>query len=73
MRAWFRSLGAWRVVRDTGAWRYERNDVTGRRRITAGAIGGHQPRDDGWLETGEWTPRPPPPTVGSGVQAPPAA
>lgn len=50
---------AWETVRDTGCWLYQRNRITGERRVRRSQPGGHQPTDQGWLRTGEWT-RPPP-------------
>lgn len=32
MRRWFKSLLAWRTVRDSGVWLYKENTVTGRRK-----------------------------------------
>ena len=60
---WLRSLAAWKTVKDTGIHRYQVNTVTGRRAIIGGARGGYQPKDIGWLETGEWTVRTPPHTT----------
>lgn len=50
----------WSTVRDTGATIYEECPC-GRRRIRQ-AKDGFQPIDRGWLETGEWTKRPPVPS-----------
>jgi hypothetical protein len=67
---WLRSLFAWRLVEDTGCWRYEVNTVTGARRIVPTCTGGYQPVDRDWLRTGEWTKPGKPPFGGSGVKRP---
>ena len=64
MRRWFRSLFAWRVVRDTGVWVYLQNDVTGARRVIRGDCNGHQPVDHEWVETGLWSEPGRPPSGG---------
>lgn len=52
MARWFRSLFAWRPVRNTGVWLYEQNSVTGRRRaIDAG--GCYQPLDRSFMRDGD--------------------
>lgn len=51
----------WQTVRETPVWDYQVHLWNGRRRIVRKIIGGHAPRDLGWLATGVWTPMPNPP------------
>lgn len=55
MIRWLKSLFAWQHVKSAGAWDYEVNAVTGRRRAICGA-GGHSPLDWPWLLSGEGMP-----------------
>jgi len=48
MIRWFRSLFAWREVRNSGVWSYFENDVTGRRKAQR-ISGSYQPLDFDWL------------------------
>lgn len=44
---------AWEEMYETGVWSYQRNEITGERRVVK--IGdGYQPVDTWWLETGSW-------------------
>ncbi len=52
MIRFFRSIFAWRTVRDTGVWRYSENAVTGRRKAVWGGYG-YQPVDHGLLGVGD--------------------
>jgi len=73
MIRWFRSLFAWHLVENSGVWLYWENTVTGRRDITRGNSGGHQPRNDEWL-SGAPLDMPPPPgpiDIGGGSIATP--
>ncbi len=63
MIRFLRSLFAWREVRNTGLNSYRVNEITGARRIVKLADGAYQPADWGWVRTGEWTCRAPPPGV----------
>ena len=59
----------WDKVRDTGINVYLQC-ACGKRKVRTRPRG-HQPIDRGWLETGEWTPRPTSwPMVGFGVWRP---
>lgn len=60
-----RAMFAWRVMRDTGAVIYWQNDVTGERSYAR--TGGHQPIDEHWLRTGEWSPPSTPPSGPTGI------
>ncbi len=70
MIRWLKSLFAWRTVRDTGVWKYQLNEVNGRRRIVRVVDGGYQPVDLMWVRTGEWRTPGPPPFGATGVQRP---
>ena len=56
MIQWLRSIFAWRTVKETGAWTYSVNDITGRRAANRVVTGGHSPLDWGWLLSGEGMP-----------------
>ena len=45
----FREVGRWRTVHDTGVWRYQENTATGRRRILRVNFNGYQPIDASWV------------------------
>lgn len=44
-----RAAFAWETVRDTGCWLYQRNRITGCRRIVRSQPGGYQPVDRSWI------------------------
>lgn len=52
---WLREAFRWRTVRNTGAWLYQENTATGRRRAIRGS--GYQPLDRQWLDGGPWSSR----------------
>lgn len=47
---WLSSIFAWRVVRNSGAWLYYENNVTGKRKVIRIAGSGYQPLDKEWLD-----------------------
>lgn len=50
----------WDTVKDTGLNRYQINRGTGKRRVISHSMGGWQPIDQVWVDTGEWrVPHPP--------------
>jgi hypothetical protein len=51
MFRWFKSLFAWRTVRDSGVWLYKENTITGRRKAFR-YVQAYQPLDFDWLEAG---------------------
>ncbi|GJE77228.1 hypothetical protein BGCPKDLD_3831 [Methylorubrum suomiense] len=65
MIRWFKSLFAWRTIRQMGVYAYQQNAVTGKRRAVRLTMGCHSPIDENWLATGEWSEgrRPPPPSA----------
>lgn len=56
MLRWLRTIFGWRLVRDSGAWVYEENVITGERRATRIAGSGWQPIDAAWLHPARFPP-----------------
>lgn len=56
MLRWLRSLFAWRVEFEAGAWAYSVNKVTGRRAADVVVAGGYSPLDWEWLLAGRGMP-----------------
>lgn len=50
---WLREAFRWRTVRDSGAWLYQENTATGRRRAVRIVGAGYQPVDRDWLHGGQ--------------------
>lgn len=50
---WFKSLFAWKQIRNTGVWLYEENTVTGKRRATLINTGCWQPMDRTFMRKGD--------------------
>lgn len=52
MIRWFKSLSAWRAIRNSSVWLYEQNEITGQRRATL-ISGCYQPLDWDFLRDGD--------------------